>query len=279
MDLQLPLDDAIIGAVAQLIDDARSAGDYREPSHSELDFFIGQVGLSHADPKQQGQLVGKAKRVRAVLYTALTENRSAGARLVALVLGKVRACGGFRAGSPNFVGHEAILNAQAAFQSAGITLHADGTLQAPLLAGLKGAALSAALQRYALRAQQGAQNAAPLAGTGKDLLEATAAHVLQTLRGNYPQQANFHGLLGMAFMELQLAVPELPAEPGESPLRGLERALFQSAIAVNRLRNKQGTGHGRPWLPSVTDDEAKAAIETVGTVTAYLLAKLRSRTG
>lgn len=277
MELQLPLNDAIIGAVAQLIDDARSAGDYREPSHSELEFFINQVGLAYADPKQQGLQVGKAKRLRAVLYVALTENGEAGARLVGLVLAKVRVCGGFRESSPNFVGHEAVTNAQAAFQASGIALQSDGSLSPPVLAGLKGVALSEALRRYAIRAQQGAHDAALLSGTGKDLLEATAAHVLQTLRGSYPTQANFHGLLGMAFLELNLAVPELPAEAGESPIRPLERALFQSAIAVNRLRNKEGTGHGRPWLPTLTDAEAKAAIETVGTVAAYLLGKLHDR--
>jgi len=53
--------------------------------------------------------------------------------------------------------------------------------------------------------------------------------------------------------------------------------MFNSALGVNRLRNKQGTGHGRPWLPTLSDEEVKAAIEIVGTVSAYMLAKLSRR--
>jgi hypothetical protein len=57
----------------------------------------------------------------------------------------------------------------------------------------------------------------------------------------------------------------------------MERGLFLSALGVNRVRNKQGSGHGRPWLPTLADEEAKAAIEVVGTVSAYLLSKLCKR--
>jgi hypothetical protein len=57
-----PLSDAIIIAVARIVDDAQS--ETREPSHSDIEFQISQVQLQQGDPKTQGQLVGKAKRVR-----------------------------------------------------------------------------------------------------------------------------------------------------------------------------------------------------------------------
>ena len=81
----------------------------------------------------------------------------------------------------------------------------------------------------------------------------------------------------MAFVALELAVPEIPEQPGEPPVKAMERGMFNSALGVNRLRNKQGTGHGRPWLPTLSDEEVKAAIEIVGTVSAYMLAKLSRR--
>jgi hypothetical protein len=43
------------------------------------------------------------------------------------------------------------------------------------------------------------------------------------------------------------------------------------------LRNKQGTGHGRPWLPSVTPEEARRAVQMMGCVTEMLLAHLKAR--
>jgi hypothetical protein len=276
----LPLNDTIVAVVCQLIDDSKAklaGGDYREPTHSDIEFCVFQAGLASLDPKQQGQQIGKAKRVRAILHAAMLDNEDAGARLVHSLLTKVRACGGFRSGSDNYVGAEAIANAKAAFESEGFFLSDDGSVGAKVLSALKGAELTAALQAYAARAQRGSQDAALVAGTGKDLMEATAAHVLVSIRGDYPESANFKALLGMAFMALGLAVPEQPEESGEPPIKPLERALFLAACAANRLRNKEGTGHGKPWLPKVSDSEAKAAIEVAGCVSAYLLAKLQTR--
>jgi hypothetical protein len=274
--MTLPINDTIIAAVAQLVDDAKSNGSYREPSHSDLDFYVAKAGLAASDPKGQGQVIGKAKRVRAILHDALETNTSGGAMLIVFILSKVKACGGFRPGSPNFVGAEAIANAQVAFDAEGYVLAADGSIGPKVLDSLRGAELTAALRAYAERARKGSEDAALLTGTSKDLLEATACHVLQTINGSYPAGAHFHPLLGMAFMALDLAVPERLEQPGESPVKGMERGMFTSAIAVNRLRNKQGTGHGRPFLPTVTVEEAKAAIEIMGGVASYLLAKLAS---
>lgn len=276
----LPLNDAIVAVVCQLIDDStakRAGGDFREPTHSDIEFLVNKFGLAALDPKQQGQQVGKAKRVRAILHETMVGDEEAGARLVHAILAKVRACGGFRKGSDNHVGDEAIANAKATFDSEGFWLADDGTFGAKVLDGLKGSALTAALHAYAVRAQRGSEDAALLMGTGKDLMEATAAHVLTTIAGRYPAGANFKALLGMAFTSLGLAVPEQAAEPGELPAKELERGLFTAACGANKLRNKEGTGHGRPWTVSVGAAEAKAAIEVAGTVSAYLLDKLQAR--
>jgi len=273
-----PVNDTIAHAVAQLVDDSGGNGTWREPSHGDIEFQVNTCGLAAMDPRQQGQnTVGKAKRVRAILYASMEEAPSAASKFVAGLLAKVRASGGFRESSPNYVGREAIENAKGAFASEGFLLAEDGTLAPKMLSALSGVELSDALRAYAARAQKGSEDAALVAGTGKDLIEATAAHVLTTINGRYPQGANFEGLLGMAFVTLELAVPAVPEQPGESPVKAMERGLFASALAVNRLRNKQGTGHGRPWRPTVTDDEAKAAIEIVGSVSAYMLAKLAKR--
>lgn len=276
--MSLPINDAIIAAVAKLIDDSKSTGGYREPTHSEIEFYVGRAGLAHADPARQGITIGKAKRVRTILTHALSEDESAGSKLIEALIAKVRSCGGFRETSPNHVGKEAIENLAATFDVEGFALSADGTIGPKVLGALKGAELTAALKAYAARAQRGAEDAALVAGTGKDLIEATAAHVLESINGHYPATgANFQMVLGMAFMALNMAVPELPAQSGERPIRELERSMFKSACAVNRLRNKEGTGHGRPIPTPLLAHEAKASIEVVGTVSAYMLAMLERR--
>lgn len=264
-----PLTDAIIFVLARLVDDSQS--ETRQPSHSDLDFQVNRAGLGDGDPKAQGQLVGKAKRVRSSLSWALENDTDGGERFVESLLAYLRSCGGFRSGSPNYVGAEAITDAVAAFASEGFVLTNNGELHPQLLENLSGTALSDALYAYVRRAKRGAEDAALLTGTGKDLLEATAAHILVERNGSYPKSANFEGLLGMAFVATGLATPSHQPTPGEPPQCKAERAMFGMACAVNAMRNKLGTGHGRPWLPSVTQVEARAAVQFMGTIAEWML--------
>ena len=270
-----PVNDAIIVAVARLVDDAQS--ETREPSHSDIEFQINRAGLTGGDPKPQGQNVGKAKRVRAALSWALEYAPDNAEVFVAALIALVRGKGGFRRGSPNFVGEDAILDATEAFRSEGYILTVEGELLSTSTDTLSGVELTAALEAYAQRARRGSEDAALLVGTGKDLLEATAAHVISERFGDYPQQANFPTLLGQAFTELGLATPVHPPQQGEPPQRRVERALYEAGCAVNALRNRQGTGHGRPWLPSISEGEARAAIQLIGIVSGFLLTAHRAK--
>lgn len=266
----------IVIAVAGLVNDAQ-AEQSRQPTHSDIEFQVGRVGLTSADPKTHGQNVGKAKRVRAILSAALDSAPDRGEILVAALVSLVRAKGGFRKESPNFVGEEAIADAAAAFKAEGYALSDDGDLQVASLDTLSGVELTDALEAYVRRARRGSEDAALLVGTGKDLLEATAAHVIHERFDVYPQRANFPTLLGQAFILLDLATPEDAPAPGEPPQRRLARTLYQAGCAANALRNKEGTGHGRPWLPSVTDNEARVAIQLIGIVAGFLLAAHKAK--
>ena len=64
------------------------------------------------------------------------------------------------------------------------------------------------------------------------------------------------------------------ASLAKGPQERVDAALYQSACAVNGLRNKQGTGHGRPFLPTVTPSQARIAIEVMGIVAERLLVVL-----
>lgn len=268
-----PLSDSIIVAVARLVDDSM-VEPKREPTHSDIDFQIEQAGLKPGDPKAAGQPVGKAKRVRATLSWAVENDPEGGERLVARLIAHIRGCGGFRRSSPNYVGDHPIRDAVAAFRAEGFELSTDGELRPALLENLAGAQLTDALWSYVRRARRGVADAALVTGTGKDLLEATAAHVLVDRFGSYPETANFPGLLGQAFVAAGLAMPGEKEVPGEPAQRRVERALYEVGCAVNRLRNKEGTGHGRPWLTSVTDNEARAATELMGIIAERLLSGL-----
>ncbi|MEZ5099396.1 MAG: abortive infection family protein [Thermoleophilia bacterium] len=267
------LTDAIVQAIADLFDADR------RPAHSDLDRLFARAGLQAGDPRQNNPslMIGKRKRVLGVLTYALDNDRAAGARLVAQLLATIRGIGGFDPNSDDYVGAEVVRNARTAVRDQGYDLSDDGHLRPLSLEGLEGAELSDALGLYVRRARSGHQDAALVAGTGKDLLEAVARHVLVSERGSYDERMNFPMTLFHAFYVRDLATP-----PGDllsaweqkldsDPRRRLEQTLYLVGLAVNKLRNAQGTGHGRPFMPAVTEREAKLAIESMGLVAELLL--------
>jgi hypothetical protein len=263
-----PLSDAIITAVSRLVDDHENP---RDPSHADLRTQVKRAGLESADLTVPA---GKERRLRAILGWAIENDENSGRTLVGYLIAEIRGCGGFRPDSTNYVGADTIENARAAFRADGFDLSSDGILLPINFEGLTGPEATEALRSYARRAERGANDDPLVVGTSKDLLEATAAHVITELFGSYPETANFPSLLGQAFIALDLVTPEHPRVDGEPASRRLERSLYEAACAVNALRNKEGTGHGRPWLPSVSSSEARAAMRTMGTISEFLLDKL-----
>jgi hypothetical protein len=273
--VEAPLTEAIVAAVSRLVDDRDHP---RDPTHSAIAAVVAACDLKDVDPARRPQPVGKEKRVRGILDWALTSDAPKGGAFVRRLLAEIRGCGGFRPQSPNFVGDDPIANAIDAFAAAGFLLGSDGDFRPQILTNLEGAATTAALRAYMTRIRQGYMDSALVVGTGKDLLEATAAHVLVERYGSEPSQSiNFPTLLGQAFTVVGLATPQDPVKSGEPQFRMLERRLFDSALAVNALRNRQGSGHGRAFLPTISSDEARAAAEVMATVSELLLNALRRR--
>ena len=112
---------------------------------------------------------------------------------------------------------------------------------------------------------------APLqVGTGKELDESAARHVLTELLGDYPVSGNFPVTLTSAFTAIGMATPtELP-KLDPDPHRAVHQCLFLLATAVNRLRNDAGTGHGRPDPPRKTSALTPAEGRLVARATALV---------
>jgi Abortive infection C-terminus len=265
-----PLTDAVLAALAKLVDDAQSIK--RQPSHSEIQDQFQRAGLLSADPGQDPRPVGKAKRVRAVLQWAIENDTEKGERLVYLIITLVRGVGGFRESSPNFVGSECIQDLRDALASEGFNVTETGEVLPVVLDTLSGHALTEALNAYVRRARRGVLDAALITGTGKDLVEAVAAHVLVQRFGTYSASDNFPTLVGQAFVATGLCAVK---QKQHTPQEQMDLALYDLACAVNRLRNRQGTGHGRPFDAGVTPPQARAAVQAMGLVAARLLDALK----
>jgi hypothetical protein len=268
--LVFTLNEAVLQAVARLVDDA---GATREPSHSDLEDLFQRVGVTAGDPHRDPAVrVGKQKRVRQVLRWAMDNDLAAGTYAITELLGMVRGLGGFRPDSPNYCSGDAIATCVAAFAGEPVELTADGVLRPRSLASLGGRGLTDALRSYVTRAQRGHEDSVLVAGTDKDLIEATAAHVLTELYGTYSTD-NFPTLLGQAFLALGLAAQR--PQPDVGGLTGARAAmtvsLYELGCAVNRLRSKAGSGHGRPFVPELTPAEIRAATEAAGLVAGRML--------
>jgi len=272
---RIPVNDTIIYSLARLIDDAQK--DRRDPSHSDIEFQLNRASLIHVDPNKDGSPVGKAKRLRIVLNWAIDNDTTKAEKLAVGIIASVKGCGGFRDTSPNFVGIDAIADLSSALRPEGIILGEDGSMSLVALDTLSGRNLTQALRGYVNRAKKGIEDAALVVGTSKDLMEAVAAHVIQELWGGYPSTANFPSLLGQAFVALDMATPEQAPAQGEHQRCRLERSLYETACSINNLRNKQGTGHGRPWVPDLRAPEAKAAVEFIGAIAELMLDNLERK--
>ncbi|MCK5724082.1 MAG: abortive infection family protein [Gammaproteobacteria bacterium] len=271
---KIPLDDSIAYAIAKLVDDAQV--ERRDPSHSDILFEIQKAGLEKFDPNKPGQSpVGKMKRVRIVLVSSFEELAEKAEEFAYGLLSSIRANGGFRKESLNYVGDNEIKNLASALKPKGILLGGDGSVTPLILDGLSAREYTEALSNYISRAKKGMEDSALIVGTSKDLMEAVAAHIIVEKYGNYPTSSNFPTLLGQAFVVLGMATSQDKKGESEHPRKEIERNLYDLACSINRLRNKQGTGHGRPWIPDLKDDEAKEAIQLIGLISDKMLRKLK----
>ena len=260
---------AIASVVDQLVDASRS------PSHDELGRLFKRVGVAIADPARSGERVGKVKRVRAVASWCMANDNAKGWRLLEELVGAVRAEGGFAADAPDFVGHDVVANLRRALATADYTIDNDGELAPLLLDNIPEADQHAVLSQYAGRLRRGAADSPLVTGTGKDLLEAAARHVLVQAGGSYNPQMGLPGTLVAAYTALGLSIPPADLIQGTGldpdPVGQLQQAVFLLGVAVNRLRNAQGTGHGRPYPASVTARQAELATQAIALATEVLL--------
>ncbi|MGP8206218.1 MAG: hypothetical protein ACLQVK_09215 [Acidimicrobiales bacterium] len=127
------------------------------------------------------------------------------------------------------------------------------------------------------RARTSGDDAALKVGTAKDLAETTARHALVERIDDYPRHGNFPVTLWQALEVLGLRLPPsfevVKAILDGDAWDGVERAAFLLGCAINRCRNEEGTGHGRPHPCLASGEQARLAAEGA----AFVAELLRTR--
>lgn len=109
----------------------------RNPAHASRVILISDSRSTAADsvggdPKGRGQAVGRGKRLRAVLSWGIDNAPDKAEAFVFALIGSLRCKGGFRTGSPNFAGEEAILDVREAYHPQGYMLFTtESCMQVP----------------------------------------------------------------------------------------------------------------------------------------------------
>ncbi|WGU89514.1 abortive infection family protein [Propionibacterium freudenreichii] len=233
--------------------------DGKGPSHDQLDQAFVRAGLTLGDPAPGGRTpvgtpLGKTKRIRAVFVYATDHDPAAGLRLGQQIVALLRADGAFSPSLDNFAGADRVTRLRTTFERLGFTLDTDGALRPTVLDNLSGTELTVALRAYVNRINLNPQDAPLQIGTGKDLDEATARHVLEQKIGSYPvggREGSFPVTLARAFTAVGFSVPP-KAKLDSDPHKAVQQCLFLLSMEVNRLRNDAGTGHGHPSGPRKT---------------------------
>lgn len=244
------------------------------PSHDQLTAAMQRADISAGDPRKPGSTVGKTRRIREVLVWATDHAPDRGLRFVEHVITLLRAGGRFSPADDNPTPTPVIDRLREALLPLGYALGADGSLAPTVIDNLAGTTLTDALQAYVNRVNVNPDDAALLVGESKDFTEAAARHLLVQKMGDYPtdrRRGNFPVTLASAFtlVGLQPAPSDWKADP--DPLVAVRQTLYQLAISVNRLRNAQGSGHGRP-APSTTPlADGRVTARAMALITGYML--------
>jgi hypothetical protein len=157
----------------------------------------------------------------------------------------------------NHAGRDKCARLRDSFGRLGYDLDPNGCLRARVVDNLEGTALTDALRAYVDRINLNPDDAPFQVGTGKELDEAVARHVLLERVGQYTTAGpagRFPVTLAQAFTVLGLEVPpDLHGALHSDPGRQVQQCLFLVGVAVNRLRNDAGSGHGVEMQPRPHD--------------------------
>lgn len=138
----------------------------------------------------------------------------------------------------------------------------------------------AALDEQVERLRRATGDPALLIGTAKDLLEAVCKFVLEELGMPVSDKMDYGQLWHLARERLGVLPQQVdPNLPGGDALRAIHQSTWSIADQINKLRNLQGTGHGRTLPTGVTEDLALLVVREAATVADYMLGRLAAEKG
>lgn len=241
------------------------------PSHTALTSAFTQGGYGDDDP-YDGSLPNKERRVQVVVAAAARRPRRA-RELVEALLTVLRVGGAFDA-EREAHDRDAVRTLQRALHRLGWQLDEDGYLSPLGVADLTTGGRPA-LDETLERLRRASEDSALLLGTAKDMLESVVKFVLDELSVPYGPNTSFDELWFHARDRLGIHPKQVAAnQPGAAAIQAVLQSAWTIAEATNKIRNLQGTGHGRTLPTGVTREMALFVVREACSVAEFVLTTL-----
>lgn len=254
-----PINDAVVGAFAAFVHGGKG------PTHSALGRVFVACGCSDIDPfDEQTRTPNKEQRVLTV-GRAASRKAGSGRKFTEGMLEQLRLAHVFSgtAGVSDVDFSKAVEVLRSELNAIGWGLSEDGRLESQDEIDFETGG-RAALDEQIERLRRNSEDPAALIGTSKDLVEAVCKYVLEEIGWLSPKKYSLDALLALTFEALEIRATVVPeGSPGSASLRGIYGSAEKILKELGKLRNVQGTGHGRT---RVTDIPVEAARFVVGQV-------------
>lgn len=266
--LQSPVNDEVAGALAAFWFGGTG------PSHSKIASVFATAGYGDDDPwVPETQKPNKEERVLAVLRAARRRPERA-RQLVDALLVQLRVAGCFDSARTSVYDRDRVRTAQRAFRPLGWVLSDDGFLSPAGAIDLTTGGREA-LDEQVDRLRRATDDPGQLLGSAKDLLEAVAKFVMEEFGVTVAKSDSFDHSWHLARERLNLLPAQVnQALPGANNIRAILQSSWTIAEQVNKLRNLQGTGHGRTLPTGVSADMALLVVREACSVAEFVLATL-----
>ena len=255
------------------------------PTHTVLTRIFNQTGYGRAAPydaKSPSQQLNKESRVQMTIQAAVRDP----ARSLDLVEGLLSAyssSGFFNQSKDPILEKERCIKrrlAKQAFMQIGWELTTSGEIHPAGVASVVSTEGRPAIEEQLERLRRSSDDPALMLGTAKEMLESTAKYVCESFSVPYDNIRSFdtlwchaRELIGLLPQQVNLS------EPGAEELRTILESSWTIASMANKLRNKEGTGHGRTLPTAINPSVATLVVREVCNVVQFVLETLDSQKG
>ena len=244
------------------------------PSHGGLDTIFGKLAINSPETDRQGSSINKVKRLRRAFDQADAHGEQAVVNLVKEIIEEMRFKGVFS--STDEQTQELVSALRASLAQAGARLTDEGRLEPLTLGPAIEAGGRETVDRLQSRLRDPLLDPGAILGTSKDLLEATAKHLLKE-HSPEVRAGDMPGVVGQAMRAAGLStIPGEIDSTNDKAVAALRQQVIKTAEAVTSTRNTGGDGHGHLEPTDVSPELANYIRHLTLAAVAYLLAEAQN---